>query len=188
METLEVFLALILIFGGLAKLTHSGELVVALTDLRPMRVSLAYFVSLLLVFTELALGTGLIIGRETRVFAAVASILLGLYLVVVVTALRRQSMWHCSCFGPLDTGNVSIVQVLRNAILLTCSVLIAMMPNHWLQSHVSEAYMPILNPDAVVGGAGLAIIMMSWSALLQRLLLFHNKLESTRAKYLGQTN
>lgn len=89
---------------------------------------------------EVAIGVCLLVGFDPRVAAAAASMLLvGVSLGVGIN-LRRGRAIPCACFGTASTSPITIVTVVRNAVLLLLALVIVITPSDLIDSSQRGAY------------------------------------------------
>jgi len=84
----------------------------------------AYFIP----WFEVVAGLALLFGVWTRAAALALSLLLGAFMVMIVTVVLRGIDTTCSCFGKLDLvckGGVGWCHVGRNAVLMAMGLLVA---------------------------------------------------------------
>ena len=124
--------AVFLIAGGLkvTDLAASGR---AVNAYRLFSYDTAKVIGAVQPFLEIALGLLLLIGLAVRLSAAIAALLLVIFIAGIVSAWARGLQIDCGCFGdggqvaPADTAYPT--EVLRDAVLLLIALALAWRPD-----------------------------------------------------------
>lgn len=116
---LHLSLGCVFILAAIAKLRAWRALGSSVERLTMHRLSgaIAQCVALVLPPVELALGVGLLVGFWPAFLPAIASVLLGLFALVIAAHLRRGSDLPCNCFGE-SSAAIGPGTLVRNLILL----------------------------------------------------------------------
>jgi len=117
--------AAVLLVSGLAKLRDAPGVDAAFRSLRVPSVLDRLWVRRAFPWAEVALGALLVAAPSPLnvVAAAAALALMGVYLALVVAAVRRPEPADCHCFGTLTGGRVSRRTVARNALLVSAATI-----------------------------------------------------------------
>lgn len=130
-------LLLIAVLGvsGATKLGRTDQTMSAMTSLRVPLVLRRRSLAAALPWAELALAAGLLVlpARWALLAAVPVTVLMLVYLVLVVAALRREEEADCGCFGDLVDSRVTMHTAIRNSILVVLAV-VAMTGawSHWV--------------------------------------------------------
>jgi len=111
--------------AGAAKLVQPKPLTDAVDRFRLLPRRAARLVGMVLPWTEVALGVMLLAGVRTKAAASVSAALLVLFTVAIAVNLLLGRRVRCHCFGQANDAPISWWSVLRNVVLLTAALLVA---------------------------------------------------------------
>ncbi|MHB1686469.1 MAG: MauE/DoxX family redox-associated membrane protein [Ignavibacteriaceae bacterium] len=130
--TSKNFLALIrIIFGSvfilssLTKLNDPASFTNALTKFHLLNNNLVPIFTYLIPAIELALGILLVLNIKTEIIAQLATFLVALFTAIVVSKITEGENISCGCFGTLTESNIDSTTIIRNIILLTLGITLA---------------------------------------------------------------
>ena len=86
-------------------------------------------------WVETVASIGLVLGIWTRAAATVLALLLGVFIILIVSVLLRHLDVECGCFGkfsPFCHGNIGLCHIVQDCVMLAAAVAIALTPRHKL--------------------------------------------------------
>lgn len=128
----QILLGAMFVATGVAKLidrAHFEAILPSIVGGLFVNKRLAQFTSFGLSTTELVLGLLLIVGFQPRTVAAVSTVLMTIFTVVVLRILLRGVEAHCGCFGNMVEGKITWRTLIRNMAFLCLGILIVAIPN-----------------------------------------------------------
>lgn len=162
-------LVLVFALAGFSKLQDASATAQSLKDFGVPEAA-ARQAAQLLPWLELAIAGGLLLPYVAWFAALSASVLLALFTVVVVLALRRGERPSCNCFGQVRSRPISGATAVRNGLFTACAALLVLAGADALEPGlvgVSAAAM------GAVQGSSVAITILVGVAALQFWLMLH---------------
>jgi len=109
--------------AGLAKIGDPGSFAAQLHNFRLLPIALENLVAITLPWIELVAALALIFGIRARAGAAMATAMLTVFTLAVLSALARGLDIECGCFGTHDATHVGWVKVSQNLGMLALAAL-----------------------------------------------------------------
>lgn len=139
---LRVVLGLVFCYAAYTKLRQPWLVFAMSIDAYRLLPPWAVFaVARTLPWTELAIGILLLSGRFLKYAAPVASVLLVVFYAAMIRAYAAGGGIDCGCFGVGEA--VSSVTLVRDGVLLSCSLALCFLEYRPLRPHASR---PIVSP------------------------------------------
>jgi len=109
--------------AALAKIGDPGSFAAQLHNFRLLPIALENLVAVTLPWIELVAALALIFGVRARAGAALATAMLAVFTVAVLSALARDLDIECGCFGTNDATRVGWVKVTQNLGMVALAAL-----------------------------------------------------------------
>lgn len=162
-------LVLVFALAGFSKLQDASATAQSLKDFG-VPEAVARQAAQLLPWLELAIAAGLLLPYLARVAALVASVLLALFTIAVILALRRGERPSCNCFGQVRARPISGATAVRNGVLTACALLVTLAGADGLAFGLPSASAVALGQ---IQGGTLAIVGLLVIAAVQFWLMLH---------------
>lgn len=122
LSTLVVRLVIggVFIYAGVTKIFDPAAFAEAIQGYRLTTYRLAYFMALYLPFLEILCGALLIAKRTSLPAATIATALMAVFTLALITAWARGLDIDCGCFGKSDTTTNYPMALIKDALLLGC--------------------------------------------------------------------
>ena len=148
----QLFLGAVFVVSAVPKIANPRLFIFNVENYKLLPGPLAKAYGWTLPYVELATGVALVLGVQTKLASPVALLMLGSFVIAMVTAIARKQHVECTCFGLLYREKVGWSTVLRDAVLAALAVAVWLLPP-W--SPVGEAL------TGEVSGTGVATLALS---------------------------
>ena len=116
--SIRIILGLIFIYSAITKMVDLNYFVKALENYKILPQETLNLFALVIPWIEMIIGIFLLLGFFVKESALVGSIMAGIFIVAVITALTRGLNIDCGCFGTGDGSKVGIMKLIEDFIIL----------------------------------------------------------------------
>ena len=116
--SIRIILGLIFIYSAITKMVDLNYFVKALENYKILPQETLNLFALVIPWIEMIIGIFLLLGFFVKESALVGSIMTGIFIVAVITALTRGLNIDCGCFGTGDGSKVGIMKLIEDFIIL----------------------------------------------------------------------
>lgn len=129
---LRLVLGIVFLVAAADKVANAEAFARSIANYRLLPVELVNLVALVLPWLELLVGLMLVVGLRVRAAAVVASGLLLVFTVALVSALVRGLDIHCGCFSQTAAERIGWGRVIEDVLLLAAAVVVVVWtPQRW---------------------------------------------------------
>lgn len=114
----RIGIGVLLAWAGLAKIGDPQSFADQVHNFRILPVALENLAAMILPWIELTAAMALIVGVRSRAGAVLATVLLAVFTVAVLSAMARGLDIECGCFGKGDATRVGWAKVGQNLAML----------------------------------------------------------------------
>jgi uncharacterized membrane protein YphA (DoxX/SURF4 family) len=124
----QIAIGAVFLYAALPKIGDPASFADQIHNYRMLPVALENLLAMTLPWVELIIGLALILGVRARCGAAVAVLLMGVFLAGIAQAVYRGLDIECGCFGTGDGSKVGFRRLAEDVGLLLLSVIGARRP------------------------------------------------------------
>lgn len=124
----QVAIALLFLFAAVTKIGETSLFASQIHHYRVLPFGLENLVAITLPWIELLAALAILLRVEPRAGSAVAAGLMGLFLVIVATAVVRGLDIECGCFGTADATHVGVAKLLENTVFFVVAAIGCLRP------------------------------------------------------------
>jgi len=129
---LRLVLGMVFLVAAADKVANAEAFARSIANYRLLPVEVVNLVALVLPWLELLVGLMLVVGLRVRAAAVIASGLLLVFTVALVSALVRGLDIHCGCFSQTAAERIGWGRVIEDVLLLAAAVvLVVWTPQRW---------------------------------------------------------
>jgi uncharacterized membrane protein YphA (DoxX/SURF4 family) len=129
---LRLVLGIVFLVAAADKVANAEAFARSIANYRLLPVEVVNLVALVLPWLELLVGLMLVVGLRVRAAAVIASGLLLVFTVALVSALVRGLDIHCGCFSQTAAERIGWGRVIEDVLLLAAAVvLVVWTPQRW---------------------------------------------------------
>ena len=124
----RVFFGSMFIIASIEKIAYPETFAIAVEAYKLVPISLVNIFSLMIPWMELLCGIFLLGGVFLKASASILTMLLGMFIIAILSAMMRQLNIDCGCFGPAHSTPVGWNKVLEHVGLIILGIYLILAP------------------------------------------------------------
>jgi uncharacterized membrane protein YphA (DoxX/SURF4 family) len=122
---LRLIVGVTFVYAAYDKVVHPHAFAIAVRGYQMIPVNLSNVFALAVAWAELVAGILLIVGLFTRQAAGAIFLLLGMFIVALVTVTVKGMVIDCGCFSSEGGSQTGPILIARNVLMMAACVIIA---------------------------------------------------------------
>jgi uncharacterized membrane protein YphA (DoxX/SURF4 family) len=124
----QVVIGVLFLLSALAKLGDIKSFALQVHNFRILPIAAENLVAITLPWIELMAGLALVLGVRARSGGLVATTMVAVFTVAVISAVARGLDFECGCFGTADSTHVGATKIAQNFGMLAVACVAAVRP------------------------------------------------------------
>ncbi len=123
-HSLRILIALVFIISGILKILNTNKFISAINSFDLIPNSLQVPIGYLIITLEIILGLLILLNIRLNFSLKTIITILIIFTVFLIVKYSEGAEVSCGCFGDLSTGKISILNILRNFLLIIISIIV----------------------------------------------------------------